>query len=198
MRRDWTTIVTHFTIAALGFLAAKYVGNVAYFQMDPQIDLVALFALLLTATISVVFYRKFEKVKYSDQLKKNATLDRLRASMDALIQLEELCTASEVPYQEVVKVARKCRREFEAYVSFATALAVPVSDGKDTKYKLICAELRNQLTDIPTKTAVNPQLRVTKNLLKITPDRLVEVENQIDEGKRILFQIQKEIILDLA
>jgi hypothetical protein len=198
MRNNWSNLVTHAAVGSIGFVLAKYVGNVAYFQVDRQIDLVAVVALLLTITLSVVFYRKFEKVKYSDQLKKNATLERLSSSMDSLTQLEDLCTANEPFYSEVVKLCRKCRRDFEAYVSFANALSVPLLDGNDTKFKLICSDLRNNLTDLPPRSDPNPKLKVAKNVLRIAPDRLVEVENQIDEGKRLLFEMQKDIILDLA
>lgn len=59
----------------LGFIGSKVIRDVPYFQVDTNIDVVAITALLITIAISAVFYRSFEKVKYSDQLKKTPQLN---------------------------------------------------------------------------------------------------------------------------
>ena len=182
----------------LGYVAARIIGDIHSYSFDHTIDPLALIALLLTVLVSVVFYRKFERLKYSDQLKKNAVIARLKVSVDNLLALEEKCSSGELVYADIVKGLRSCRREFESYTRYSQALTCPVGDNSASQYRLVCSELKDLLTNTPPGPEPSPSIRIIDGRIQLGSDRLVMVEQRIDDGKGILFDIEKTVILDLA
>jgi hypothetical protein len=162
------------------------------------VNVVAVAALLLTLVASVVLYRRFEKAKYSDQLKKDTLIARLEISIANLLKLEDLCSDGQIGDKDAIKLTTACRREFESFVRFARALSAPATEEQSAGYRLICADLKHLITNTPRRSEANPQLRVVKGVIQMTPDRVVEVERKVGEGKDILYEIQKSIILDLT
>lgn len=196
--RGWETAATHLAAGLLGYVAARIIGDIRSYSFDHTIDPLALIALLLTVLLSVVFYRRLERLKYSDQLKKDAVIARLKVSVDNLFTLEEKCSSGELLYTDIVKALRKCRREFESYASYAKALTCPVGENSASQYRLVCSELKDLLTNTPPGSEAHASIRIIDGRIELDGDRLVEVEQHIDVGKGILFDIEKKIILDMA
>ena len=195
---NWPQVIKYIAVAMLGYVAARIIGDIRDLTFDHTIDPVAVIALLLSILLSVVFFRRFERLKYSDQLKKDAVIGRLKASVDNLFELEEKCATGDLNYTEIVKRLRRCRREFESYVQYAGALGCPVGDSTSSKYRLVCSELKDLLTNTPQSTDTDSAIRVSDGRIELSGGRLVEIERQIDDGKSILFEIEKNVILHMA
>ena len=193
----WLSVSTHVGAALAGFLLSRMVKNIGRFSLDTVVDPLAALAFLYSLLISVVLYRRFESRKYSDQLRKNAALGRLRASFDNLVHLEGCCSANQFQYTDAVRLITKCRREFEQYLGYAAAMAFPVRDTHITSYQLIWSDLRHLLTYTSPTPTMNDPIRVDAGVVTCSPDRMVEVERRIDDGRRLLFEIEKEIIAEV-
>lgn len=193
-----SAIVTHAAAVAIGIVIARVAQNIPVVEFDYKLDPIAITALLATIVISVAFFRRFEKVKYSDQLRKNAVIGRLGQSMANIQRLEEICSAQDIPHSEVVKQTKKCRRDFEAYAKFAAALSAEVPAAELSKYQLLCAELKDLLTNSPLRSDLNPQLRISNGMIRLHPSRLVEVETKISESKELLYELEERVILDIS
>jgi len=104
----------------------------------------------------------------------------------------------DLQYTHVAKVIRRARREFESYILYAKALSFAPSEEEVAKFRLVWAELRELLTNSPTGNPPNAPLMIVKGRIQLSPGRLVEIEEQIDEGKTILFNVEKNIIVNVS
>ncbi len=181
-----------------GFVAAKLIINVPLFTLDHEVDVVGLSALLTTIVVSIVFYRRFEKVKHSDQLKKTAVIERLKRSFHNLERLESLCEGRPIGYVDVVKTLKRCRNEFDAYVDYVADLSSPVSAVAVATFQLSCTELKDLLTNTPHTPSLQSEIEIVENSIRISANRQIEVENVLGKARRTLFTIEKAVILDVS
>jgi hypothetical protein len=188
-------IATYGLAVAVGVVLGRIFRDVPYFTVGHEIDLVATLGLVLTVLISIAFYRHFEKRKHSDQLRKQAALERLSASMRNVTALDEHCGASRPEYLGVVKLLKKCRSDFNQYVRFAEAVQFPVERSTESAYRIAWAELRELLTNTPAATAAEAPLKVVNGCLVLSENRRVEIEIQMNEVKSALFSIETAIII---
>jgi hypothetical protein len=185
-----------------GFLAAKFFHVWGLFKWDNKVNAVSVASLVLTAGISVAFFAVFERQKYSDKLRKDALLDRLRACRTSLLSLDELCEENILDYNKVVPTIKKFRREFRIFMQFAAAAKSPVKEGDQKGFNSIAKTIHQLLTDTPiridtSKAPKDAALRKDGNSLILSADRRVEVINQIDREKRCLDGIETGIILKI-
>ncbi|HEV2149710.1 MAG TPA: hypothetical protein VGR37_20080 [Longimicrobiaceae bacterium] len=180
----------------IGFVVGK-IFTVPGVTIDKEVDPLAAIALLLTVLASFVLFRRFERVKYADQVKKDAVMDRLRSPLQQLQQLEDLCEQAEIPWVGATRLIKRCASDFEGYSRFTARLNGPVEDGDVPKYVGMCRELGKLLTDTPRRGEVDPDLRVVDGNILVSAGRRVQVERKIGEAKEFLYQVQTRVILDL-
>lgn len=194
-RQRWVLVVTHITATLVGFVAAKLIGNIPFFEMRKDVDLIAIIRILVMVLVSVILYHRFERMKHSDQLKKEAILSRLQRSVDTSLETEDLVTSESIPYNQAVKLVTQSRKDFESYAAFSRALGIPVHEDELSRFQLNCAEVKDLLTNTPLRTEPEPKIRIVKGSIHLTNDRRVEVERKIVEGRQILYGLQQRVIL---
>jgi len=191
----WVPVVTHLAAILTGVVAAKLIGNIPFFKIQKDVDLIAIIRILLLILVSVILYHRFERMKHSDQLKKEAILSRLQRSVDTSFETEDLVAAENIPYNQAVKLVTQSRKDFESYAAFSRALGMPVQADELSRFQLNCAELKDLLTNTPLRTDPDPKIRIVKGTIHLTNDRRVEVEKKIAEGRQILHGLQQRVIL---
>jgi hypothetical protein len=183
----------------VGFLLGKTLTDVPYFTLKREVDLFGGWALLLTAIISIVLVRPFEKAKYSDQVRKNAVMTRLDECLALVRLLEELCARQEFAYTDAVALVRKARLTFKSFMGFAANLEHPISLELRNKAILTYAQLHDLLTEQAPLNHPSPPLLV-RNLngvpfVTLSDNRRVEVERALDQAKETLYSVQEGVIL---
>jgi hypothetical protein len=181
-----------------GVVVAKVVDNIPLFTLDTNVDIIAATALILSVIISVLLFRYFEKIKYSDQLRKNAVMNRLEECIKDLAHLEEAIGAQSIDHMDVIKMLRRCRRGFDGYATFATSLAAGAAEVNEAKYRLVCSELRELLTNTPIRGGLDSGIHIADGKIMLSSDRRVLIETQVEEAKGILYNIQKDVILSIV
>lgn len=182
-----------------GFLLGKTLTDVPYFTLKREVDLFGGWALLLTAIISIILFRPFEKAKYSDQVRKNAVMTRLDECLALIQLLEELGARQEYAYTEAAGLVKKARRTFKSFDAFAGNLGHPIDMRLYDKAIVSYGELRDLLTAHPSPDEPRPSL-VVRHLdgvpfVTLSNDRRVQVERVLDQIKETLYSIQQGVIL---
>jgi hypothetical protein len=190
-------VATYSAALLVGFLLAKVIRDVPLFEMDRKVNPVTLAGLIATVLASLVLFRRFDQIKYSDQLRKKAVVDRLEHVFTHVADLEELTDNDSIPHLEAVKSSTKIRKEFRTYLGFAAALSSPVPEDTAKAYELVCADVKDLLTNTPHKGDPQPGLHIVDGNIELTPGRKVEVQRKLDEARDILHGIQKSVILSL-
>lgn len=191
--RTVTALVSLIAVS-LGFVIGRIQRDFSSFEIDKEIDPVALAALLLSVGVSILFYRYFERRKHSDQLVKAAVLERHKAILMSLAALEERCTTARAPFADVVKGVKRCRRDFESFSAYAEALEFGIEPEERMLFRKRWGQLKALLTNTPRRGTVSPPLTVANNQLTLSAPRVVEVEAKIDEVRSQLYSIERSII----
>jgi hypothetical protein len=194
MQRAWL-LPTCLLCAGLGFTAGILVDSVPLLELDREVDLVALLALVWTAWVSAILYRRFDQVKHSDQLRKSTLLDRLSETLQNLRRVDDLIHVDGIPHHDAVALSTRCRREFTAYVEYAKSLDVPVEGGTDGKFTAVCCDLKDLLTSTPVRgTTSEPDIEVIDDKIYLQRNRRAELEKNIDLGRGLIYEIQRQVI----
>lgn len=182
-----------------GFLLGKTVADVPYFALEREVDLFGGWTLLLTAVISIILFRPFEKAKYSDQLRKNAVMGRLEECLALIRLLEELCARQEFALPEATGLVKRARRTFISFVGFAGNLGHPVDVRLQDRTVVSYARLRDLLTEQPFPDEPDPPLLVRPlngvPFVTLSKDRRIQVELLLDETRETLYLVQQNVIL---
>ena len=193
-------VAQYFITFLVGFAAAKVIHARGMFTWDPKVNPVGLASLLITLGVSVTFFAVFERQKYSDKLRKDALLERLKLCRASLMSLEEMCEETTLDYDRIVRTIKKFRREFRVFIQFAEAAKSALSETDRKGFNKTARDIHELLTGTtrrpdPESAPVNPPLRKDGANLIMSPDRQIEVTGKIDQEKRCLDGIETGIIL---
>jgi len=193
-------VASYSIVFLLGFAVAKVIHVGSMFTWDTKVNPVALASLLATLGISVTFFAVFERQKYSDKLRKDALLERLKVCRSSLLSLEEMCEETTLDYDQIVRTIKKFRREFRVFMQFAEAAKSPLAEQDRNGFNKIAREIHELLTGTPRRPnphliPVNAPLTKDGTSLTMSPERQIEVTAKIDQEKRCLDGIETGIIL---
>lgn len=162
--------------------------------IETTLDPVAIAALLVTIVISAVFFRRFEKSKYSDQLKKDSVLLRLRESLDNLKRVDELVRRGRIPFSHMAQAIKRCRKEFGLCYKLAGLLGHPPADGKAGEYMRLCSRLLDMVTNTPVVPLPDPPVSVINGIIHLSDERVAETQNLVAEGKELILEMEARVI----
>jgi hypothetical protein len=193
-------VASYFITFLVGFTFAKVIHARGVFTWDPRVNLVSLASLLFTIGVSVTFFAVFERQKYSDKLRKDGLLERLKVCRSSLMNLEEMCEETTLDYDRIVRIIKKFRREFRVFMQFAEAAKSPLIEKDRKGFNAIAGEIHELLTGTPRRqnpevAPANLPLRKEGTNLMISSERQIEVAAKIDKVKRCLDGIETGIIL---
>lgn len=192
------TLIAWVTAGAIGFYLARIIADSSRFQLDDKVDPVAIAALLLSVILSVIFFRTLERQKYSDQLRKDALLERLRQVTRSLRAVEDVCRPGKAPWISVVSAVTTCRRDFETFVRFARELSFEAAEPVKLELRKQMMQLRNLLTNTPRGQTAHAALSVVANVVTYSEERRAEIDYNIREADRLLGTIEILLIRDIT
>jgi hypothetical protein len=195
-------IACYFLAFFTGLVSAKIIHGWGMFAWDHKVNPVELASFILTAWISVAFFAVFERQKYSDKLRKDALLERLKTCGVSLLTLDEMCEETALEYDRVVRTIKKFRGEFHVFMQFAAAAKWPIAEKDRNDFNKAASAIHVLLTGTPRRIVgvspleSAPLTKDGKNLL-LSPERQVEVKNKINREKQCLDGIETGIILKI-
>jgi len=184
---------------AIGCLVGGVLGSVDVLHFDKRVDVLGLSTLVATVAISAVFYRKFARHQYSDQLRKDALLRRLRESFENVCALEECCESKPLMLSAVVSALKICGREFRLFVEFSRTMdpknSPAVSQGAVKEHAMATRDINRLLTWTTIGKQSSPPVAIQNGVITLSGDRRVEVELRIQDLKRTLLDVEIAIIV---
>ncbi len=191
--------IPYLVIAVLAFFVGGIAAPSSPFAWDHKINPVQLATLVVTAGVSLAFFRKFEKQKYSDRLRKDALLERLKLVTGKLDKLQAVTEKTAPEYGKIVSSIKQCRIEYLSFCRFAKIIGHVVPMESHTELMTHWKTLWRLLTDTPAATpaTADAALSVTSGHVRLSPNRAVVVGQEIEASRQALASIQTDVILSL-
>jgi hypothetical protein len=177
-------------------------GLVLWFLLDLQVEkkvnLAEIATLIATIFISILFFRRAEREKYSDQLRKDVLLQRCDSTLVDLAELETLLAQPTPRYLDLVRVSTRALRSLGDLCTLCTDLSISVTNGTRANAQMHLRNSRRLLTDsVAAITPTQYGVVVANGIATIGSETQSEAKFELDSARRHLRQIQTQIVLNV-
>jgi hypothetical protein len=155
-----------------------------------EIDPVGFAALALSVLLSLVFYRRFEGRKHSDQLRRLFICERIGRVKTELSSLNAACDEVSIDFATVVRRIKAIGTEIQFFSNCTKKLEIETTDDLVLRLRKCRNELRLKITNTPIDPLEQGHVQHANGKLSLSEVRRAELDGLFREAWDTLIDLE--------
>jgi hypothetical protein len=196
MKKKIISVIGGFVLFSIGMTLGKLL-NWGYFELDKGISIIDALSLFVTIGVAIYVAKILEKEVQDVRIEKELCIAKITEIESMLKDFEILVEEKGSSYNKINNRINSCRMKkgniFNAIKENLKQVKNIDFDSFEKEITDGINSLKRLLTETPAVKESNPAISVKKDIVTYSPNRIIEINTEINSISEVLFKIKVRI-----